>query len=149
MLTPNGLHPYLDVAHAPRPCSMMPRATVWVKKIPVQLEVEVVERAVVLEERPGDEESGGVDQQGRVGVLVGQLPPTTSLWPAKFAVVPSVPLVAAHGQLCWLHTSKPGRPARLAHRQIRYLLESVGSGETGCAKANVESDPLLRAAAAA
>ena len=69
---------------------MMPRATVWVKKIPVQLEVEVVERAVVLEERPGDEESGGVDQQGRVGVLVGQLPPTTSLWPAKFAVVPSV-----------------------------------------------------------
>ena len=58
-------------------------------------------------------------------------------------------LVAAHGQLCWLHTSKPGRPARLAHRQIRYLLESVGSGETGCAKANVESDPLLRAAAAA
>ena len=128
---------------------MMPRATVWVKKIPVQLEVEVVERAVVLEERPGDEESGCVDQQGRVGVLVGQLPPTTSLWPAKFAVVPSVPLVAAHGQLCWLHTSKPGRPARLAHRQIRYLLESVGSGETGCAKANVESDPLLRAAAAA
>ena len=71
---------------------MMPRATVWVKKIRVQLEVGVVERAVVLEERPGDEESGGVDQQGRVGVLVGQLPPTTtSLWPAKFAVVPSVP----------------------------------------------------------
>src|SRR6516165_5650432 len=31
---------------------MMPRATVWVK-IPVQLEVGVVERAVVLEERPG------------------------------------------------------------------------------------------------
>ena len=87
--SPHGLHPWLGVAHAPRPCSMMPRATVWVK-IPVQLEVGVVERAVVLEERPGDEESGGVDQQGRVGVLVGQLPPTTSLWPAKFAVVPSV-----------------------------------------------------------
>jgi hypothetical protein len=32
---------------------MMPRATVWVKKIRVQLEVGVVERAVVLEERPG------------------------------------------------------------------------------------------------
>jgi len=27
---------------------MMPRATVWVKKIPVQLEVGVVEQAVVL-----------------------------------------------------------------------------------------------------
>ena len=53
-------------------------------------------------------------------------------------------LVAAHGQLCWLHTSKPGRPARLAHRQIRYLLESVGPGETWCAKGNIDNDPARR-----
>src|SRR5262249_29303820 len=41
---------------------------------PVQLEVGVVGGAVVVQERLGDEEARRVDQQGGVGVLVGQLP---------------------------------------------------------------------------
>src|SRR6185437_6400337 len=40
---------------------------------PVQLQVGVVEGAVVVQERLGDEEPGRVDQQGGVGVLGGQL----------------------------------------------------------------------------
>src|SRR5262249_59024792 len=40
---------------------------------PVQFEVGVVGGAVVVQERLGDEEPGRVDQQGGVGVLVGQL----------------------------------------------------------------------------
>ena len=149
MLTPDGLHPYLGVAHAPRPCSMMPRATVWVKKIPGQLEVGVVERAVVLQERPGLKNPAALTSRvtsacSSAGCRDHQLVAREVGRRSKRSL-----LVAAHGQLCWLHTSKPGRPARLAHRQIRYLLESVGSGETRCAKANIDSDPLLRAAAAA
>jgi hypothetical protein len=41
---------------------------------PVQFQVGVVEVAVVVQERPGDEEPGRVDQQRGVGVLAGQLP---------------------------------------------------------------------------
>src|SRR5262249_25214264 len=41
---------------------------------PVQLKVGVVGGAVVVQERCGDEEARRVDQQGGVGVLVGQSP---------------------------------------------------------------------------
>src|SRR6185437_5575075 len=40
---------------------------------PIQLGVGVVVGAVVVEERLGDEQPGRVDQQGGVGVVVGQL----------------------------------------------------------------------------
>ena len=40
---------------------------------PVQLQVGVVDRAVVLQEGLGDEEARRVDQQGRIGVMVSQL----------------------------------------------------------------------------
>jgi hypothetical protein len=59
----------------PRPASTMPRTTVLAEEEDgaVQFEVGVVRGAVVVQERLEDEESGRVDQQGGVGVLVGQL----------------------------------------------------------------------------
>jgi hypothetical protein len=91
-----------------------------------------------------DEESGCVDQQGRVGVLVASCRRPLACGPRSWPSFQAFPPSSCAWAALLVHRSKPGRPARLAHRQIRYLLESVGSGETWCAKANIDNDLARR-----